>query len=571
MPGMSTNEFVKQLQQDVQGICEERHWSVNKESQRGWAFQLWIARLLCDRDRGIDTDPDDAVFTTRDGGIDIILGDPNEKLWYFVQTKYVSLVKKPPIDRKEVVDFFDVQDRMSDPVRFERHFSQAVRDRIGDYHDFLRQGYRAHFYFITTATDVGAKCKDIAQSRSASQEDISFFVLDFSALKELYVETQRLEESIPDRITIDLTRNRWILIEEPRRTLVCVVKANQLINLYKKDGDALFAHNIRTFLGRKSLNKGIIETATRYPKDFFYFNNGISAICTRLDVEGDTATADKFQVINGAQTIGSLAKSKTTSDCLVSLRVTEGESVSTEKGFNAHIIKYNNTQNIVKASDFRSNDDIQLWLEAKFKTLRATKAISKIEYRRKRSGRRVPTGVAALTLEELAKIRFAWLYEPTRCVGDPRSLWTLTDDGGFYERAFGVNGTIEVAWSDKTFVESVVAVAFYKEIERVVEKAKKKDKKFVFLRRLRFFALGLASVYLATKEIDGAHLVTARHGGFREAFDEFWKHAVRELNSLHYDFVTESGGTLFALTRSESKWRSIRSKFTDYLHITEVD
>ncbi len=68
------------------------------------------------------------------------------------------------------------------------------RDRIGDYDDFLRQGYRAHFYFITTGTDVDAKCKKIARQKSARQEDVSFFALDFSSLKELYVEAQRLEK-----------------------------------------------------------------------------------------------------------------------------------------------------------------------------------------------------------------------------------------------------------------------------------------------------------------------------------------------------------------------------------------
>ena len=440
--GLSTNEFRNQIKSAVAEFCRQRHWTYDNESHRGWAFQLWVAHLFSDRDRGIDTDPDDAILTSRDGGIDIILGDPHEKVWYFIQTKFVKLTKSPPITRSEVTDFFQVHELMSDRSRFKKHFSDTMRDRIGNYDDFIREGYRSHFYFVTTGTDTDGKCKEIASAHSLRREDVSFYVLDFNSLKEFYLETQRLEESIPERVTLDLGRQRWILIPSPRKTLACIVKANQLINLYKREGDALFAHNIRTFLGRKSLNKDIISTATNRPGDFFYFNNGISAICTRLHMDMDdanpTVTAEKFQVINGAQTIGALAKSETTSDCLVLLRITEGESVSTEKGFNASIIKYNNTQNIVKASDFRSNDAIQLWLEDKFKSLRSTKALRKIEYRRKRSGRRVAAGVPALTLEELAKIRYAWTHEPTRCVGDPRSLWTLGEDGGFYEAAFGV-------------------------------------------------------------------------------------------------------------------------------------
>jgi hypothetical protein len=53
----------------------------------------------------------------------------------------------------------------------------------------------------------------------------------------------------------------------------------------------------------------------------------------------------------------------------VLLRITEGESVKTEKGFNADVIRFNNTQNIIKSSDFRSNDPIQLWLEKRSATI----------------------------------------------------------------------------------------------------------------------------------------------------------------------------------------------------------
>ena len=369
---LSVSEFKKQLEGDVRDICSANNWNYDTSSQRGWAFQIWIARLFADRDRGIETSPDEGVFHTGDGGLDIILEATNEKVLYFIQTKYRSLSKTPPIERQDVTDFFGAHTRMLDPTTFEAVVPLSVRDYIGNYESNLTNGFRAHFYFVSTGRDADGKCHELARAQAAmfeKQDGVSFHVLDFDGLKDFYVETKRLEYSIPDRVSLDLGSGRWIYMEEPRPTLVCVIKANQLKNLYKKEGDALLAHNIRTFLGRKSLNKGIIDTASQTPADFFYFNNGISGICTDLTIEETpkkvTAFASKFQIINGAQTVGSLAKSSTTADCYVLLRVTEGESVSTEKGFNASIIKYKNTQNIVKASDFRSNDPIQQWLEAR--------------------------------------------------------------------------------------------------------------------------------------------------------------------------------------------------------------
>jgi hypothetical protein len=46
-----------------------------------------------------------------------------------------------------------------------------------------------------------------------------------------------------------------------RRTIVAVVKANTLVNLYRTERERLFAVNIRSFLGRKGINKDIVTTA----------------------------------------------------------------------------------------------------------------------------------------------------------------------------------------------------------------------------------------------------------------------------------------------------------------------
>ena len=173
------------------------------------------------------------------------------------------------------------------------------------------------------------------------------------------------------------------------------------------------------------MNKDIITTAESDPGSFYYFNNGVSAICTSFHIDDlNVVTAENFQIINGAQTVGALSAAKPDSDIEVLLRVTEGLSVKTDRGFNADIIKYNNTQNIVKSSDFRSNDKIQTWLEGKFKNMRERGAVTKIAFMRKRNNRRVP-GSYVVRLEDLAKIRHTFTVEPTRSVADPKSLWTM--------------------------------------------------------------------------------------------------------------------------------------------------
>jgi hypothetical protein len=42
------------------------------------------------------------------------------------------------------------------------------------------------------------------------------------------------------------------------------------------------------------------------------------------------------------------------------------------------------------------------------------------------------------------------------------------------------------------------------------------------------------------------------------------------LNSIHHGFVIDQDGTLFALARSETQWKSLSSRFDSYLEMAAV-
>jgi hypothetical protein len=357
------------------------------------------------------------------------------------------------------------------------------------------------------------------------------------------------------------------MFDSPRRTLVAVVKANTLINLYRTHRERIFAVNIRSFLGRKGINREIAATAEKHPDKFFYFNNGASAICTSIELNEKAGRfrGTNFQVINGAQTIGALRSAKSvSSDTEVLLRIMEGESVKTEKGFNAEVIRYNNTQNVIKSSDFRSNDAIQLWLEKKFNEMRARGALEKrMVYMRKRTFRRMHH-VDIIRLEDLARIRYTWLKEPTRATADPKSLWAFVVDGGAYDIAFGVDDELSDFWTDEAFEDALLAIISYREIERRIAEIIKRERKFLWIRRLRFFALSLFKIYVSQMHIPIKDLLGSR-STFDKVFAEFWKEANRELISAHYDAVERDKTTVFALARSDARWSSTRDKFMVFL------
>lgn len=566
---LSTDAFRSRLNDQVKLICVERGWKFDNNTQRGWAFQFWVADLFSRRE-GIEFSPEESIFLTNDCGIDIILEDQNQKRYCLIQTKFLSYSSN--VEEADVSHLCDRHALFLSRDWVRKHVTEDAQfDTLGGYEDLLKSGYSMHYYFITTGV-VSDRLKSLAVSKQSEtnreEAAVTFDVMGFSALKEFYIEAETLEQSIPELVEFQLPQGSFTIKDKPYKTLLAVVKGNALVALYKKERERLFSYNIRSYLGRKGLNKDIIHTAETDPGNFYYFNNGVSAICTSFHVKDlNILSAENFQIINGAQTVGALSAAKLNSDIEVLLRVTEGLHVKTDRGFNADIIKFNNTQNVVKSSDFRANDKIQVWLENKFKNLRHRGAITKATFIRKRTNRKTP-GSYVVRLEDFAKIRHTFNVEPTRSVADPKSLWTLQADGGFYEEAFGINGEIVSFWPEDEFDRSLLAISLYKAIEEKISDAMKKDKAFVFLRRLRFFSLGLASVYIQQKYAGKlASDLLGSEAAFKKLFEDFWSVSVRELIDAHHQATEIDKISGFALVRSEQRWKSVKEKFTRYLKI----
>jgi AIPR protein len=229
---------------------------------------------------------------------------------------------------------------------------------------------------------------------------------------------------------------------------VLVVPAMQIVQLYKNKSarDSLFTLNIRNYIGNTTTNKRIVETARDQPQHFFHFNNGISCLARKVTVnEGnDRLKAVDLQVINGAQTVKALVRAaeghQLHPEPYVLVRITEIQhGYGGESQFATEITRFNNTQNVIKISDFRSNDAVQKDLVAKFDYSRFGKPV---QYIPKRTDKR-KTNAIPIRLEEFSKVIYSFLYDPVRFSGQTSFLF---DDGpqGGYRLIFGDS---EEVWS----------------------------------------------------------------------------------------------------------------------------
>ena len=560
---LSVNEFKKHLKTDLENLAKENGWDITKSTDRGYTFQLWVAQVLCNYDRGLDTEPQDSLLYSQDLKADIVLEDSNRRHLLISQCKYESISKNPPVDEGEVNDFFHRHEHYLNREWVKKHGSGPVIEALADYEEKVNEGYSVDFYFVSTG-NASPRTLQLAEKRNAlfakENKPIKFYLLDFTGLKDFYIRSLSLEESVPQEVRLPLPRGRFFEKSDPHPTLVTVLKGNALRDLYKRHKEALFAWNIRGYLGNRGINEEIISTAEKAPDHFFYFNNGVSAVCTGYQISDSELLAQNFQIINGAQTVGALGRAKTHSDIEVLFRLTRTASVKTEKGINRQIILYNNSQNVIKHSDFRSNDQLQIWLERRFQGQMPLGVLPKLRYARRRSAF-WKGGAHIIKLEELAKIRYAYFWEPTLIHSSPKLLWTHLAEGGAYEKAFGIAGEIPEMWSDEEFQRCLLAIAYYNRVEENCKTEAKQDVQYRFLRRLRYHALALAGVYIrGTKERVHETQLLKDESKFISLWNKIWPDARRALIDV-YATATDQGSTMFALVRSDERWLQIKRRF----------
>jgi hypothetical protein len=513
----------------------------------------------------LDTTPEEALLYSKDLKADLVFEDTAATHIVICQCKYQPFDK--PVDEGDVNDFFSRHGSYMDTEWVRKHGSADAGLALNEYKERVESGFTVSLYFVSTGT---ASERIVRLAERATQEyakhniPVTCELLDFTRLKDYYVRSLSLEESVPERVSIDLPSRQFFEKKEPHRTIVAVIKGNTLRNLSKQYKQALYAWNIRGYLGNRGINQDISETASSDPAHFFYFNNGVSAICTAFELQDNKIVAQNFQVINGAQTVSTLANLEPNSDVEVLFRLTLTQNVKTEKGLNRQIIQYNNSQNLVRVSDFRSNDEIQLFLERELPDTRANGPLPKLKYIRKRAVGRQGYGIG-IKLEELAKIRYSWLYEPTIAHSSPKALWTPKDDGGVYEKAFGVDDELQPAWSAATLDECRLAITCYLRFDDTVGEIIEKKPEMRFLKRLRFHALALAGAYFRKSftEADVTRLLKNK-----EVFDQFWVSFWATARSVLIDVFSQAedeGSTMFAFVRSTERWAQMTKRFDRHI------
>ncbi len=207
--------------------------------------------------------------------------------------------------------------------------------------------------------------KDLLSDEDHGEERLNKAVIDYGSAR---VAADLQAGKAYARVDASLTLHDWASSMAPRKSYFGFAKVSELVGLNEKHGKALYAKNIRVFLGQTTeVNRAIRDTLATKPADFMYLNNGVTALCEQIDPKGGTRAAKKFKVIglsviNGAQSIASSARyieeNKGADISAARVMVTLIKS-DADDNFGKAVTRARNHQNPVLLANFAALDDQQ--------------------------------------------------------------------------------------------------------------------------------------------------------------------------------------------------------------------
>ncbi|QLG89570.1 AIPR family protein [Chitinibacter bivalviorum] len=352
----------EKIKQDITQNYYQQHFP--NDGQR---FVAWYVRNIHGQDAS------QARYCITDGAddkqIDAIVIDDDSQAVYVVQGKFITT---QPVDAAPLREVLSSWVQLKDLASLQENANTRLKQRLTDLSIALDDGYDIHFELITTGelTDAARHDLSIFQNELAASDDLPA-TLTLVNTEELQRRYELALEKENPFLKHELTLMPGKYMSMDMAGTAVIVAAIPLKDCLAfpgiKDG-ALFQKNVRQSLGlSNSVNKQIKSTIYGDKhRDFFFFHNGITAICSHMALQGDQLQLQGLSVVNGCQSLTTILscseKVKLLDDTFVMFRFYEIPQHDRAD----RISISTNSQSTVKPRDLRSNDKRVLALKKSF-------------------------------------------------------------------------------------------------------------------------------------------------------------------------------------------------------------
>ena len=345
-----------QIRKDIQEPFYAQNFS--NEGQR---FVAWYVRNI----HGLD--PNETKYAVTDGAedkqIDAIVIDEENSTAYVIQGKFISCEK---VDAEPLREVLSSWIRLKDLVTLQETANTRLKQRLTDLAIALEDEYDIGFELITTGELTPSAKNDLAafQRELAESEYLSatLTIVDRNELQRRYELALEKEDPILKH-TVRLQPGRFVRMRVAEADVIlAAIPLRDCVSFPGIKDGTLFQKNVRQSLGLNNrVNKGIKSTiySDRH-RDFFFYHNGITAICNEMRLIGEDGAAALelrgVNVVNGCQSLTTILscseRVKELEDTYIMFRFYE----IPQRDRADRISISTNSQSTVKPRDLRSND-----------------------------------------------------------------------------------------------------------------------------------------------------------------------------------------------------------------------
>lgn len=326
----------------------------------GQRFVAWYLRNVLFRD--MNETRDDITDGADDKQIDALIIDDDKSLVRIVQGKFTQ---GGSVDAEPLREVFSSWLQIKDLARLQDVANPKLARKLAELANALDEDYEISFELITTGTlteaaqhDLQMFQEELAKLSENEAFDATIHVIDAEELKRRHdyaIETDN--PSINYKLPLTGVKHMYHEIAGTP-VLIAALPLKECIKLPGIKDGTLFQKNVRQSLGSSNaVNKGIRSSITGDKRsDFFFFHNGVTALCNKMQLDGDTLSLSGLSIVNGCQSLNTILSCSETvkkhDDAFILFRFYE----IPQRDRADKISIFTNSQSAVKARDLRSND-----------------------------------------------------------------------------------------------------------------------------------------------------------------------------------------------------------------------
>ena len=295
---------------------------------------------------------------------------------------FQSVGGKSRVTEDKVTKFWEAPNELLNAERMAKSKNQSAVELSRELDARLSEDFSVSMVFASRGGFARA-AQDFAGSKGATErQSISllgqklsypcyFRLDDQNDVAEAFFNFRISLASELPKVTLSIESDwSYVVDQSGLKSMRATVPAREVVKVFNENKFKLFLLNPRGPLANAKVNKSISKTldAPEGRAVFHLLNNGMCATCKDFNIDSDNATVSisDFQIVNGCQTTVTLSKR---SDEELKETYVDLKLVVADEAMAQNIAEASNSQTALRAKDYTSFDQKQLYLKDDFERL----------------------------------------------------------------------------------------------------------------------------------------------------------------------------------------------------------